>query len=528
MPDMTVTGIPVVAPLAPPPPAGSLFSRQDLEQMKDLGKDPNEVFVEISVLRRGGAPLRLLRPCSVSDGILRLDPSEQTAARQRFEREASGRRVTKFVAASGSASRMFGALAGSLAATEAEADVAATFQRRLHEFAFFPLLRDALRRQGHNIDDLRNQNKWRAIADGLLAARGLGYGAFPKALIPFHPYRDGPRTALEEHLVEAWLYAAPPEGAVDVHFTVGSEHRDAVEAHLASAVRRFETSGLRFSSSVSVQRASTQTVPLDSNNQPLRKENGRLVFKPAGHGALLSNLNDLAGDIVFVRTVDNVLPDTFKPLVCLHKKIMGGVLLALEREIHLRLERLQDGASEVRFLDDTARFVETKLSTPLPADWPDRSAQQRRSFLFQSLNRPLRVCAVVPSDGEPGGAPFWVQDRTGSPQLRIVDLPEVNAASEDQCRIWSSATYFNPADIVCSLRSFLGKPFDLHSHQDPSSWMVVARSQQGRIVRGLERPGLWNGGMAEWNTVFLEAPRATCRPVKTVADLLDLPDFDCS
>jgi hypothetical protein len=231
---------------------------------------------------------------------------------------------------------------------------------------------------------------------------------------------------------------------------------------------------------------------------------------------------------VFVRTVDNVLPDIFKPLVCLHKKIMGGVLLALEKEIHRRLERLQGGVSESRFLDDAARFVETQLSTPPPSDWPNRSAQERRRFLFQTLNRPLRVCAVVPSDGRPGGAPFWVRDRRGSAHLRIVDSPEVRFDSEQQREIWASATYFNPVDIVGSLRSFLGESFDLWAYQDPASRMVVARSQNGRITRSLERPGLWNGGMAKWNTVFLEAPKATCRPVKTVADLLDFPDLACS
>jgi hypothetical protein len=423
---------------------------------------------------------------------------------------------------------MFGAVTGSIAATGAEVDVAATFRRRLREFAFFPQLRDALRREGFDIGDLQERNSWCTIADCLLGARGLGYGVCPKALIPFHSYRDGARTALEEHLVEAGLYMAAPEGAVDIHFTIGGAHRGAVDAHLGTAVRRCEKRGLRFRPSVSLQRESTHTVPLDSNNQPLRDENGRLVFKPAGHGSLLANLNDLAGDIVFVRTVDNVLPDIFKPLVCRYKKIMGGVLLALEREIHHRLKRLRKGASEREFLEDTADFARRQLSIALPSAWPERTAQERNRFLFQTLNRPLRVCAVVPSEGKPGGSPFWVQGRTGSLQLRIVDLPEVDSSSEDQRRIWSSATYFNPADIICSLRSVWGDPFDLPAHQDSASWMVVARSRNGRTIRSLERPGLWNGGMAEWNTVFLEVPKATCRPVKTVVDLLDLPDLVCS
>jgi hypothetical protein len=338
--------------------------------------------------------------------------------------------------------------------------------------------------------------------------------------MPFHSYPDGPRTALEEHLVEALGYAVGYGNLLHLHAVVSPRHQPAVAAHLEAASKRFRVANIRIKTETSMQADATETIAVNARGDIVRDAAGRMLFRPAGHGAVLSNLNALAADIVFIRTVDNVLPESFHPFIGYHKQALGGVLLDAEGQIHGCLRELEAG----RTAPDAEKLVKGLLSTPLPEDWVSRTAADKRHFLMDRLNRPLRVCAVVPNGGHPGGAPFWVAGDGGA-RLRIADKPEVDLSCPRQTEAWLSNPYFNPADLVCSLRDFRGNAFDLTRFQAADEWYVIDRHYRGEPIRVLERSGLWNGAMAEWNTIFVETPPETLRPVKTILELLEFPEL---
>ena len=345
------------------------------------------------------------------------------------------------------------------------------------------------------------------------------YHSLPKVLIPFHCYPNGHRTPLDEHLVEAALYACGSGGTIRIHLTVSPAFREVVHDHLSGARRRYSTPTVCFETSLSVQNPETDVLVLDEDNRPLRCPDGTLLLKPAGHGALLDNLNALRGDIVFIRTVDNVLPDRHKRDVVFHKTVLGGYLFALEQRTHRYLDMLACGNCPPVAIRRIRKFARGTFSHTLPPRLEDLSESEWHERLYGLLNRPIRICGVVPSDGKPGGAPFWVAASNGAGALRIVDGPEVDSHDEGQVRIWRSSTYFNPVDIVCSVRDYEGHPFNLTAFADLEAGMVVSRCHQGRPIRIPERPGLWNGSMAYWNTVFVEVPSHTAAPVKSFSDL---------
>lgn len=516
--------VPVDAPNSSPSsatavlaPVDDLFSPADLSQMAALGIAPGEALRQIELFRNPPPYTRVLRPCRIGDGIRTLPKGAEPWLLARFEEAVRRGRVAKFVPASGAATRMFKELLADLndgAQGEPPAEVR-TFLENLRSFAFFEDLAEAMARDGF---DVAEEDR-KAILDHLLTERGLGYAELPKGLLKFHRYPDGPRTPLEEHLVEAADYTRDAGGDCRLHFTVSPDHQDRFDQLLAEIRESYEERyGCRFEVSFSHQQRSTDTIAVDPGNRPFRQEDGTLLFRPGGHGSLIDNLASLAGkgwDLVLLKNIDNVVPDGRKPVVNGWKKALAGHLLNLQERIFRYLDRLQAGEGGEAVLDEAAKLVEKELSRPIPAGL---QGEERRRFLIEALDRPLRVCGVVRNQGEPGGGPFWVEDGNGQVSLQIVESSQIDPKIRQE--ILAGSTHFNPVDIVCAIRDRHGAPYDLQRFVDPSTVFISSKSHEGRPLKALERPGLWNGAMAGWNTVFIEVPDETFAPVKTVLDLL--------
>jgi hypothetical protein len=443
-----------------------MFTDQDAIQLRERGITVEEAAHQLRLLRDAPPPITLDRPCTIGDGIIVLEPAQQDRFLNDAEHAIGAGRVMKFVPASGAATRMFKDLIAAQASTGAPSQSAAarTFFERLDDFPFAQELRARSGIEGRITSEADERRLLRTLLDD------LRYAVLPKALIPFHRIGDV-RTAFEEHLLEAGRYACSSRNVARLHFTAAREFR-ADFADLLAAVRPRVAAAINgdLEVSFSEQQPSTDTLAATPDGEPFRLADRSLLFRPAGHGALLANLHALDGDIVVIKNIDNILPFEKTSEVAHWKRLLIGYLAALER---------------------TA-----------------------------SGDRPLRVCGVVKNEGEPGGAPFWVRGADGTPSRQIVEPSQVDLANVQQRRIFESSTHFNPVDIVCGLRGRDGKPFDLPSFVDRSAVFRTAKSHDGRELLALERPGLWNGAMAGWHTVFVEVPASTFAPVKTVFDLL--------
>ncbi len=484
------------------------LSLDDLRQIAAQGVSVEEIEEQLELHREPPPPTRLLRPCLVGDGILRLPDEEHRALIELYDRAASAGRFTKFVPASGAASRMFQQLTRLRAEPAAGSPKGRRFLDQLDRFAFAPEVREAA-----------SSEELGALLDALLSPQKLDYARLPKALIPFHRYPDGSRTAAEEHLRESAALVLDGDRRCRAHFTVPlareQDFRDRVD-HLAE--RLGEALDLRFELGYSTQAPATDTLAATPEGEPFRDKKGRLLFRPGGHGSLIGNLGDLGADLVFIKNIDNILPEHAQPLVLHWKKVLAGLLLRLERRCLEILERCH-AADDGPWLARALAFTAEELMVPAAAALATAPAADQRSYLLDRLERPLRVCGVVPNLGDPGGGPFWVES-DGEETLQIVETSQIDRRDPDQEHHLFSATHFNPVDLVCRVRSHLGTAYDLQRFVDPRTAFVCRKSYGGRPLSALERPGLWNGAMAHWNTVFVEVPSATFGPVKTVFDLL--------
>jgi len=498
------------------------FSEDDLRQIREEGLAEAEVRRQWETFRRGVRPLILDRPCRVGDGIETVDAGQMPALAALNDSARDAGRITIFVPASGAATRMFQDWFRVLEAGDFASRAAGdTFARELPEYAFYPDLAAVLDHRGTDVETLLRERGYVAILEAILTSGGLNYGRLPKALLKFHASQEGGRTALEEHLVEAALYAGDAGGVCRIHFTVSEEHLTAAQDHLRTIQPRCEARlGRRFQVTLSTQNPATHTLAVDLEDRPFRTAGGRLVFRPAGHGALLGNLLATGGDLVFIKNIDNIVPDRLKARIVPYKKLLGGVLLSLQREIFRFQRRLAAGDAGTLEREQMIRFCRDRLHVWLPADFPSRSPLDQAVFLQSRFARPLRVCGVVPNAGEPGGGPFWVRGEDGAMSLQIVEAFQVDSASEAQQARWAEATHFNPVDLVCGLRDEGGRLYDLDRFVDRQAGCITLKSEAGHPIKALELPGLWNGAMAYWNTVFVEVPLETFNPVKTVTDLL--------
>jgi len=515
----------------------SPFSESDERQLQERGLSVEEASRQLELFRRPPQFIRLERACTLGDGIERIAEEAKPQLRALHAEASRSGRLTKFVPASGAASRMFRHLlyfqqgrGRELSWSEIERRAGdgqpreatlVEFLREVGRFAFRDDLHRVLFRRSEDLAGLARVGAFQPVLDALLGADGLDYDARPKGLIKFHACDDGGRTAFEEHLEEAAAYVRDGDGRCRLHLTVSPEHRRGFEELFA---RVGQDAGSRhdahFEIGYSAQKPSTDTLAVDASGRPLRGTDGRLRFRPGGHGALVENLNDLGGDLVFVKNIDNVQPDRLREATIEWKRLLGGHLVGLEREASRHLRRLREPAPSQAVVEQAEEFVRRRFHVELDGRREPPSYQARRACLISRLNRPLRVCGVVPNTGEPGGGPFWVLRGDATPSLQIVEAAQIDPADPEQQRLFGSSTHFNPVDLVCSVRDADGAPFDLRAFVDQDAAIVTEKSEAGRELLALERPGLWNGGMAGWNTVFVEVPIETFSPVKTVLDLL--------
>lgn len=463
--------------------------------MEEHGLTPAALETQLKNFREGFPFLPVTRAASCGDGIRVLDAAGIEQAAACYDRAKESLRVVKFVPASGAATRMFKDLFEFVREGRRTAVVGELLANR-RRFAFWPELRTII---GDDADELRTVEN--------IVAEGLRYGETPKGLVSFHRYGDEVRKAVEEHLVEGAQYAAAG-GEVKIHFTVSPEHLTRFEALLAEKIPGYESRfGVKYRISFSVQDPSTDTLAVNPDCTPFRRADGRLLFRPAGHGALIGNLGKIDADIVFVKNIDNVTTDARRGDTVLYKKALAGVLLALQERIFEYLMALEVPGAE---LEPIAAFIENELCVKLPKDYGT-------ALLRQVLDRPIRVCGMVRNEGEPGGGPFWV---AGADGLETLQIAESNQIAPEKRELMRSATHFNPVDLVCSFRTSKGGRFDLREFVDPATGFISRKSDGGRELLAQELPGLWNGAMARWNTVFVEVPITTFSPVKVVTDLL--------
>ena len=501
-----------------------MLTQEDKALLAKKGISEEQISAQLACFEKGFPFLKLEAAASIGNGIVATTESERDAYIKAWEayKKEGGHVVTKFVPASGAASRMFKNLFEFLGAdySEPTTDFEKKFFSQIEHFAFYADLDEACRKSaGKDIPTLLAAKEYKTVVACLLEAAGLNYGALPKGLLKFHKYEDGARTPLEEHLVEGALYAGV-DGKVNVHFTVSPEHRSLFEQLVAEKAAKYaEKYGVEYHVSFSEQKPSTDTIAADMDNHPFRDDKGRLVFRPGGHGALIENLNDLDSDIVFVKNIDNVVPDRLKADTVTYKQVLAGVLVTLQKKAFAYLRLIDSGKYTHEQVEEMIRFVQQELYCR-KYDIKDLEDGDLILYLKSKLNRPMRVCGMVKNVGEPGGGPFLAYNADGTVSLQILESSQIDMKDPAKKAMFEKGTHFNPVDLVCAIRDYQGKKFDLLKYVDPATGFISYKSKNGKDLKALELPGLWNGSMSDWNTVFVEVPLSTFNPVKTVNDLL--------
>jgi len=513
-----------------------IFTREDLMQIERHGLAVEEIIRQLEIFRMPPPHIRLVRACTKGDGIQVVEPEEMPGLIEKYEEESSKFRCVKFVPSSGAASRMFKTLLGELnknkeilresvekkvRAGQKDLKELLVFMNGIRRFAFFQDLKSVMEKKGFQIEKLMEEGRFKDIINALLSEEGLDYASLPKGLLKFHEYTDGSRTAFEEHLVEAASYVADHERRCHLHFTVSPEHMGEFMSLLEEVRSLYEKKyQVSFHVTFSVQKESTDTIAVDLDNNPFRDEKGGLLFRPGGHGALIENLNDLEGDIVFIKNIDNIVPDRLKAETFKWKKILGGYLALLQNRIFGYMEKLSSGKAADSVIAGAMTFIDEALSVQIPDTIAAASLEEKKTFVMERFNRPIRICGMVKNEGEPGGGPFWVQDENGEISLQIVETAQIDPDSREQKEILESSTHFSPVDLVCGIHDWQGRTFDLRNYVDKKAVFISQKSKDGKELKALEHPGLWNGAMAGWITLLVEVPLITFNPVKTVNDLL--------
>lgn len=485
-----------------------------------------DIQKQIERFKKGYPFRRLIRPATVGDGIRKLKGDESRLLQQQYEDSLPEISVCKFVPASGAASRMFrdlSMLRETFSSDEAALDPEGKkiLEKFLSNAARFPFADLLEQRLGGKIEKIASSGNFRLVFDTLLGTDGLGYGNIPKGLVPFHSYGGERRTAFCEHFREAIGYTNS-HGTVSMHFTIppAFAERFALEEKEADSLLSCE--GVSFEVTYSVQDPETDTIAVAMDNTPVTDTDGSLLRRPAGHGALLKNLNELSYDCIFVKNIDNVAKEELLPDTVKWKKILGGVLLSIQKRVFLYTEALSSSWTSEALEREIISFCRGELFMDLSRELSGLSGAGRREFLFRTLHRPIRVCGVVKNMGEPGGGPFRVEGESGE-SLQIVESAEIDRDSSSQRHIWENSTHFNPVDIVCGVKDFRGEKFNLAGFVDPEAGIITEKTLGTKKIKALELPGLWNGSMSGWTTLFVEVPSTTFNPVKTVWDLLKEP-----
>ena len=500
-----------------------MLSQEDLKQIAGKGITEAQVEAQLEEFKNGFPFLRIDAAAGIGNGIVAPGESERAKYIDAWNAyKAEGRKIVKFVPASGAASRMFKDMFAFLGGSEDEPQT--EFEKKyfdnIEKFAFYDELDEACKRnEGKNITALLAEGDYKAVVRNMLDAKGLNYGQLPKGLLLFHKYAEGPRTPLEEHLVEGALYAAS-NGEAHIHFTVSHEHKELFKAKVTEKCGLYAAKyGIKYDVTFSEQKPSTDTVAANPDNTPFRNADGSLLFRPGGHGALIQNLNDIDADVVFIKNIDNVVPDRLKADTVTYKQLLAGILVTLQAKAFSYLHLLDTGTYTHEQLEEIIRFVQRDLCCR-KADIKQLEDAELVIYLHKKLNRPMRVCGVVKNVGEPGGGPFLTYNQDGTVSLQILESSQIDKSNEEYMRMFTEGTHFNPVDLVCAVKDYKGNAFNLPDYVDKTTGFISSKSKNGRELKALELPGLWNGAMSDWNTVFVEVPLSTFNPVKTVNDLL--------
>ena len=500
-----------------------MLSQEDLKQISLRGITEEQVEHQLDEIKQGFPFLKIEAAASIGKGIMSPTENEMNKYLSMWDTYLTGcHKIVKFVPASGAASRMFKNLYSFLDAdydkptTEFEKE----FFENIKKFAFKKELCNACKtNDGKCVTCLMDNGEYKKIVENLLEEKGLNYGHLPKGLLLFHSYEEGPRTPMEEHLVEAAMYAQS-EGQANVHFTVSHEHLELFKKKVAEKIDMYaEKFGVKYNISFSEQKANTDTIAANPDNTPFRNEDGSLLFRPGGHGALIENLNDIDADVIFIKNIDNIVPDRLKGETVKYKKLLAGILVDLQTRAFNYLKLLDTGNYTHAQLEEIIRFLQRDLCCRRN-DIKELEDAELVIYLHNKLNRPMRVCGMVKNVGEPGGGPFLCYNQDGTISPQILESNQIDKSNEKYVQMFKEGTHFNPVDLVCATKDYKGNTFHLPDYVDRSTGFISSKSKNGRELKALELPGLWNGAMSDWNTVFVEVPIETFNPVKTVNDLL--------
>lgn len=485
---------------------------------------------QVAQFKQGVPPIQLQKAAIIGDGIIPLPKEEAAKYAAIYQKRKKGNKIVKFVPASGAATRMFKALFAFRDAFEPERESFIAFVNRtsnkeikiffegLERFAFYPLLTDFINKHHPQFNTLNDDAQKHLIVSTLLNDDGLNYGNMPKGLLPFHRHSEKIATPFEEHFREAVLYASDDEQA-HLHFTITEQHTEAFYKELALIQPQLEQRyGVTFDVDFSYQKPSTDTISVTEDNEYFRDEEGKLLFRPAGHGALLSNLNDIDADIIFIKNIDNVVVKKYTDETVFYKEALAGKLCEVQDEIFTILRRIDNNKIKKKEVKHILDFLK-KINISVPDYLYKFRRQYALEFIKEQLNRPIRVCGMVKNEGEPGGGPFWVKEPDGY-SLQIIESAQVNMTDPKQQEIFQQSTHFNPVDLVCGTKNYKGEKFNLPQYIDANQAFITSKTYMGKPLKALELPGLWNGSMARWITLFVEVPIITFNPVKVVNDLL--------
>ncbi len=504
-----------------------MFNKSDLKFLKNKSILLKTVEKQIFNFKNGFPYIQISKAATINNGILEINNTDKVKFIDFYENNLP-KDIVKFVPASGAASRMFNSLYAFNKLYQGDDSGYIDFMKssglnsvmklmmKIEKFAFYNDLNELLQQKGKDIKKMIDYMDYAGVIDAILDESGLNYGQLPKGLLKFHNYFGGySRTAVEEHLVEGVLYCKDNKGKSKIHLTVSPEHKVFFQNKIKEVIKQYEKQfKIDLKISYSIQKPSTDTIAVDIENNPFRNNDGTLLFRPGGHGALIENLNDINADIIFIKNIDNVVPDNLKTETIVYKKIIAGVLLYYQQKIFNYLKELENNQITDNLINEIKLFLEKDLCV-LP-----ETREVSISYLKEKLNRPLRVCGMVKNEGEPGGGPFWCINSDKTVSLQIVESSQIDINNKAQLEILKNATHFNPVDIVCAIKDYKGKKFDLKKYVDYKTGFISEKTQDGKKLKAQELPGLWNGAMADWNTIFVEVPIITFNPVKTINDLL--------
>ena len=512
------------------------FTEKDIQQIENKGLTLNNIESQIALFKSGIPFTNIAEAATLENGITELDETLIKDSIAYFETKKSDLSLIKFVPASGAATRMFKFLFQFVKEFDPKKESINSYINKnklkdlslflvgLEKLPFYGLVLEQIKSKNIDFSKLSTSEKIWHFSQTMLNENGLNFGNSPKGLLPFHRYKSNHiSTAFEEHLYESALYASVNNKA-ELHFTISERFKDKFDEEFKRIEEYVEQStGVSFEISFSYQHESTDTIAVTLKDKPFREDDGSLLFRPSGHGALLKNLNELDADIIFVKNIDSVVVKYYKVEVAKYKKVLAGILLKLQAKAFTFLENLEKDKPNEDKLTEIAEFLTRELSVKISDEFEKYSEKYKIEYLRNKLNRPIRVCGMVKNEGEPGGGPFWVKDQSWNQSLQIVESAQINQKDKTQKETLKNATHFNPVDLVCGVKNYKGEKFDLENYVDHKAAFITMKTKVGKDLKALELPGLWNGSMAFWNTIFVEVPIITFNPVKTVNDLLKAP-----